>query len=259
MAEEVVIDIDPHTHSEGSYDGKEPIELMIEHLQDIELDAIAITDHDNIEKSVEAAELAEDVEDAVVIPGIEISTKHGHLLGLGIEEEVEPGLSMEESVEKVRDLGGVAIVPHPFQKTRHGALKRRIKDCDAIEVFNAWLFTGFQNRRAKKFANKHDYPKIGASDAHSIGMMGRGYTELTIEGKDSLEEITKEDILEAIEHGGHKVAGKRAPLHKSSYHYLKAMTTKTIFYTDKIVGEGIMKINNLLDNFSYQIRKEENS
>lgn len=255
MSKEVKISIDPHVHSEGSYDGKEPVDLIVEHLQDIKIDAIAVTDHDNIDKSIEAKEISEEFDDVIVLPGIEISTKHGHLLGIGIEEQIDPGLGLNESVKRVREKGGVAIVPHPFQKTRHGALKRRIKDTDAVEVFNAWLFTGFQNRRARKFAEKHDYPRVGASDAHSIGMIGRGYTELTIEGKDTIENVTQEDILEALKEGGHRVKGRRAPLHKSSYHYAKAMVTKTGYYTDKIVGEGIMKVNRLLDNFDYDFTK----
>lgn len=252
MTEGLTIDIDPHVHSEGSYDGKEPVDLILEHLEDISIDVVAVTDHDNIDESLKAARLSEDYEDVMVLPGVEISTRHGHLLGLGIEEEVEPGLSMEESVEKVRELGGVAIVPHPFQKTRHGALKKRIKDTDAIEVFNAWLFTGFQNRRAKKFAEKRGYPKVGASDAHSIGMIGRGYTEITLEDKDDFEDLERQDILDALENEDHEVKGRRAPLRKSSYHYLKSMMTKTAFYTDKIVGDGVMKVNRFLDNFSFK-------
>lgn len=137
MPEEITLTIDPHVHSEGSYDGKEPVDLIVQHLKDMELDAVAVTDHDNIDKSLEAHEISKESEEAFVLPGIEISTKHGHLLGIGVEEEIEPGMSMNESVEEVREKGGVAIVPHPFQKTRHGALKRRIKDCDAVEVFNA--------------------------------------------------------------------------------------------------------------------------
>lgn len=257
MADNLKVTIDPHVHSEGSYDGKEPVELILEHLEDISIDIVAVTDHDNIEKSLEAAELSKGYDDIMVLPGIEVSTKHGHLLGLGVEEEIEPGLGLEETVEKVREKGGVAVVPHPFQKTRHGALKRRIKDADAIEVFNAWLFTGMQNRRARKFAEKNDYPKVGASDAHSIGMMGRGYTEITIEDKEEFEDLEQEDILEALESSKHEVKGRRAPLYKSSYHYLKAMITKTAFYTDKIIGEGLMKVNSAIDNFEYDFRNKD--
>lgn len=87
-------------------------------------------------------------------------------------------------------------------------------------------------------------------------MIGRGYTEVTIEGKESLDDVTEKDILEALKEGGHRVDGRRAPLHKSSYHYVKAMITKTAYYSDKIIGEGIMKVNRLLDTFSYNFKKE---
>jgi predicted metal-dependent phosphoesterase TrpH len=52
------VQIDPHVHSEASYDGHDPVELILEHAADIGLDAVVITDHDVIHASLEAAERA---------------------------------------------------------------------------------------------------------------------------------------------------------------------------------------------------------
>jgi len=223
--------IDPHVHSEGSFDGKEPIELILEHANEIDLDAICITDHDNHHKAVEAVEMAENYDDIIVIPGVEVSTKDGHLLALDVDERITPGKPVNETVEIIHEKGGAAVIPHPFQKSRHGVSKRKIEKGDGLETLNAWFITGYQNRRAKKFANKNDFPEFAGSDAHSIGLIGRAYSELKIEK----ENPGKEDIIKAIKHGDTEVRGRRAPLPKIIYHYVKATVRKTLYYTKKTI------------------------
>lgn len=225
MDSENSVKVDLHVHSEGSYDCSEPVELILEHAHDIDLDALAITDHNNIEKSLEAREKAEGY-DVDVITGVEVSTKNGHLLALGVTEEPEKGQKFMETVEEIREMGGVAVVPHPFQKTRHGVRKSKIKDVDAVEVFNSWLFTGWQNKRAKRFARKNEYPETASSDAHSITMIGRAYTEINTSLTDE-EELSQDKILKAIENGSNHICGRRKPLHSSLWDYTKAMARKT--------------------------------
>ncbi|MDY6779343.1 MAG: phosphoesterase, partial [Halobacteria archaeon] len=73
------------------------------------------SDHDEIDASLRAAELAPEY-GLVGIPGVEVSTADGHLLGVGVEEIPETGEPVEDTIEEVRSLGGIAVVPHPFQK-----------------------------------------------------------------------------------------------------------------------------------------------
>ena len=219
MADQVTVSIDPHVHSEGSYDGHEPVELLLEQASEIGLDGIVVTDHDRIEESLRAAELAPDY-GLVGIPGVEVSTAAGHLLAIGVEERPDPHRPLAETVAAVRDLGGVAVVPHPFQRTRHGVRKRRLTDCDAIEVFNSWVFTGYQNRRAKRFARSHDYPGIAASDAHSATFLGRAYTELAVPDADSKAYLDGERVVRALRAGDAEIHGRRQPLVRSARHYL---------------------------------------
>lgn len=56
----VTVSIDPHVHSDDSYDGHEPVELILEHASEIGLDAVVITDHDVIGESKRAAEIADE-------------------------------------------------------------------------------------------------------------------------------------------------------------------------------------------------------
>jgi predicted metal-dependent phosphoesterase TrpH len=112
MVDPVAFRVDPHVHSAASYDGRNPPELLLEQAAAVGLDAVVITDHDRIGASVRAAELAPEY-GLVGIPGAEISTAHGHLLGIGIEALPGPGRPMEETVEAVRDLGGPRSSPTP--------------------------------------------------------------------------------------------------------------------------------------------------
>lgn len=217
------IRIDPHVHSEDSYDGKEPVELILEHAADIGLDGVIITDHDEIDESLRAAEMASEY-GLVGVPGVEVSTSHGHLLALGVEEKPPKRQPFTDTVERVRELGGAAVVPHPFQVTRHGVKKKRITDCDGVEVYNSWLFTGYRNRRARAFAYQHGYPRLGGSDAHSITTLGRAYTEVDVDGEHG--GVTSDNVISAIKKGDTSIHGRRVPITRSGYHYLKASIRK---------------------------------
>ena len=220
--------IDPHVHSEGSYDGSEPVELILEHAADIGLDGVVITDHDTIHESLRAAELAADY-GLLGIPGVEVSTAHGHLLAVGVEEMPPRREPYADTVDWIRDNGGVAIVPHPFQRTRHGVRKRNIPNVDAIEAFNAWLFTGYKNRRARRFADAYGYPTVAASDAHTIPYVGRAFTEVTIP-EVSRATVTVDDVLDAIRAGSTAVQGRRAPIPMAANHYALGAARKSGYY-----------------------------
>ena len=226
MADTATIRVDPHVHSAASYDGHDPPELLLGQAADVGLDAVVVTDHDRIEASLRAADIAGDY-GLIGIPGAEISTAHGHLLGIGIEELPDPGRPMDETVAAVRDLGGVAVVPHPFQRTRHGARRRVLDavDVDGIETYNAWLFTGYRNLRARAFAHRNGLTSLAGSDAHSVTMVGRAFTEMEFEGRRP-GRISAADVVEAIRNGTTEVHGRRAPIHHCAGHYAKGAGRK---------------------------------
>ena len=226
MTDGVTVRIDPHVHSEGSYDGSEPVELILEQAAEVGLDAVAITDHDTIAESRRAADLASDY-GLVGIPGVEVSTAHGHLLALGVEECPPIGQPLAETVDTVREMGGAAVVPHPFQRSRHGVRKRHLNDCDALEVYNAWLFTGYRNRRARRFAARHGYPGVAGSDAHSANWVGRAYTEVEVDGVNSVAQVDAGDIVHALRDEPADIHGRHAPIHRCAYHYSKCAVRKT--------------------------------
>ena len=203
-----MLSVELHAHSELSYDGRDPVELLLEQAEAVGLDALAVTDHDEIEASLEAAAKAQEY-GLIGIPGMEVSSAAGHVLALGVEELVPAGLDFDETLEHIRELGGIAVVPHPFQKSRHGVAPHvtaeQLASADAIEVYNSRLFTGRSNRQAEAFAEEYDVPKTAGSDAHIAEMIGQATTEV------DAYHPSAEGVLDAVREGRTTVVGKRTP------------------------------------------------
>jgi predicted metal-dependent phosphoesterase TrpH len=198
--------LDPHIHSTYSSDSTASPRDIIKRAKKIGLDAIAIADHNTIKGSLVTIEEAKDFEDFVVVPAMEVSSSKGHIVALGIKEDVEKGLSPEDTIEKIRSLGGIAVAAHPFVSYRDG-LCDNVKelDIDAIETLNSRYIFGYSNWKAKNLAERRNLPEIGSSDAHFIGAIGSCVTEFEAD-------FSYESIIEAILSGKTSVYGDRTPL-----------------------------------------------
>jgi predicted metal-dependent phosphoesterase TrpH len=204
--------VELHAHSAASYDGWDPVERLLDRASDLGLDALAVTDHDEIEASRRAAEVAPEY-GLVGIVGLEVSTAAGHVLALGIEDPVEPGLGFAETLARIREQGGIAVVPHPFQEMRNGVMaaisRDQLAEADAVEVYNSRLVTGWSNCQAKQFARCRDLPMTAGSDAHVAEMVGRAVTLV------DAEERSGASICAAIRAGRTTLRTRRTPFHVS--------------------------------------------
>jgi predicted metal-dependent phosphoesterase TrpH len=203
-----VLSVELHVHSALSYDGRDPVGMLLEQAAAVGLDALAVTDHDEIDASLDAAERAGDY-GLVGIPSMEVSSAAGHVLAFGIEDLVPAGLSFDETLDRIREMGGIAVVPHPFQSSRHGVAPHVSRDqlarADAIEVYNSRLLTGLANRRAERFAAERGLPMTAGSDAHISEMVGQAVTDVRT------DDASVEGILDAIRAGETSVVGQRTP------------------------------------------------
>jgi len=149
---------------------------------------MAITDHN----TVKGAFKKYDIEDFIIIPGIEISTDRGHLLGLGIEDEIK-SRKAEDAIDEIHDKEGIAIIAHPY-RIFSGAIKNfEGLNIDGIETFNARSFPS-QNKRAAKLAENMKKSVTGGSDAHYVWEAGRGYTIVDADSEDEvIEKILKKE------------------------------------------------------------------
>ncbi|MDP1548023.1 MAG: PHP domain-containing protein [Anaerolineales bacterium] len=175
---------DLHIHSIYSHDATTTVRAILKQAADVELDVIAITDHDEVRGSLEAQQLAS-IYGLEVIPGVEVSTREGHLVALFIKTLPPAGMSLIETLDHIGQQGGIAIAPHPFNNLPNslsmesvlGALTNsQVKDVlKGIETHNM----GTQNfdRVARKIAVFLPFAKIASSDAHIYWAIGAGRTE----------------------------------------------------------------------------------
>ena len=203
-----MLSVELHTHSALSHDGRDPVDLLLEQAAAVGLDALAVTDHDEIDASIEAAERAADY-GLVGIVGMEVTTAAGHVLAFGIDDLIPSGLDFGETLDRIHADDGIAVVPHPFQKTRHGVAahvsEEALASADAIEAYNSRLFTGRANRRAERFALRNGLPTTAGSDAHISEMVGQAVTEVDVDERDASA------ILRAVADGRTSVVGRRTP------------------------------------------------
>lgn len=189
----VVLKCDLHVHTNASRDGESPVSEVIAAAKAAGLDAIAITDHDTCDGVLEALKLQES--ELLIIPGVEVSTKQGHLLVLGTTKVLASNEDVLKTISKAKALGAVTIVPHPFHRWRHGVGLRKklaLKEADAIEGLNSRYIIGTANQKAMKKAKKYDKPATAGSDAHNARFVGFGVTEIECETR------SVEAILDAI-------------------------------------------------------------
>ncbi len=166
--------VETHSHTTWSKDSLTSLETILRLCRERDITRIAITDHNTADGALALQQLAPEL----VIVGEEVMTSQGELLAWFLRESVPPGLSPEETIQRLRDQGAVISVSHPFDRLRHGAwrqdqLERIIDKVDAIEVFNARCLYAQDNKRAQQFALAHGLTGSVGSDAHSSPEYGR--------------------------------------------------------------------------------------
>jgi predicted metal-dependent phosphoesterase TrpH len=176
---------DLHIHTTFSDGWPGPVEV-VRRGRRLGLDVIAVTDHDTVEGALWAADYAARLgEGPEVVVGEEVSTRHGHVVGLFLEKRVRPGLSAAATVAAIHEQGGIAFAAHPFWRTRSQAPGRGVHgvgwraadlDFDAIEVENSTPGFGLFNQMAVRLNQDAGLASLGNSDAHILDAMGRSYT-----------------------------------------------------------------------------------
>ena len=197
-----MLKMDSHIHSEYSPDSSSRIDDILKTAEKRNIDIIAISDHNTVDGTAEVMQKTRNT-DILAIPSIEISSTHGHILGFGCEENVPRDLSPQDTIDRIHDLGGLAIIPHPYCFYRHGLLcKSDYNDLkiDAIETKNARFIVGYCNRKAKKLSEKENIPGLGASDAHYWKFVGDCYSSIDCE-KD-IDSVLKAIVKGKVEANG---------------------------------------------------------
>ena len=181
LADRPYVLCDLHMHTEHSHDCAVPVGALLDYAEAQGLGAIAVTDHNVFRGAQEAVESARG-RDLVVIPGEEIKTESGEVIGLFLEREIPRGMSMGDTIAAIREQNGVVYLPHPFDRLHTipdaPTLHRHLAEIDVFEVYNArLLFEGF-NDEALRFARKYNLTMGAGSDAHVLQGVGTGLVRM---------------------------------------------------------------------------------
>lgn len=159
------------------------------------LDLIVITDHNTQDgyhraRDFQARPENDHLHGLTLVPGLEISSREGHILALNITHLIPRGLSAAETVAAIHAAGGLAVAPHPYAwlpglRDFAGVGHRFLElPFDAVETRNStpsefWhnALTGFRNRRRQP-----PLAECGGSDSHFLWAIGRTWTEYAGQG-----------------------------------------------------------------------------
>lgn len=208
---------DLHIHTDHSSDSKNSVKDIIRILRSRGINGAAFIDHNTPDGGREALSLRED--GFLVVPGIEVSSSEGHILALNVRDPIKRDMGVVETIEKIHDLGGIAIAVHPYRAWSGLGEKNVIgMPFDGVETLNA-RSNGRSNSRAVRLADKVALAQVAGSDSHENDTLGQAYTVFP-EGTETVD-----DVIQAILGKKTKVEGR------------SRTRTHTVGYVTKSVSE----------------------
>jgi predicted metal-dependent phosphoesterase TrpH len=187
------VKLDMHGHTYWSKDSQLALADLERAILRAGLDAVCITDHNEIGGALELAARGK----VRVIPGEEIYTSEGEIIGLFLKEKIPARLSPQETIAAIREQGGIVYIPHPLDRFRGSrlrptALAAVLDQVDVLEVFNARNLLAGDNTRAAQLARQHGLRQGAGSDSHTAYEVGHAYVEIA-------EFRTQAELLTALE------------------------------------------------------------
>jgi predicted metal-dependent phosphoesterase TrpH len=212
------------------------------------LDVIAITDHDDVTGALGAREVhARGHYRFAFVPGIEVTTRSGHMLALWVDRPIRSLRPLDETIAAIHAAGGLAVIPHPFSYLTRSVGQRRLERLlrnpdaatrpDAIEVANVSLAGQVTGAKALRL-NRERYrlAETGGSDAHFLEAVGSAYT--LFPGRSAA------DLRRAIEGGrSHGVCGDAVSLRQIGVRRLAQQQVHGLSETPKrVLGPALRRL-----------------
>jgi len=187
--------LDLHVHSRASPDSRLTLDAIAARLPYVGMKGFAVTDHNSIAAHAEIPSIRERYPGFFVIPGVEVSTREGHLLVYGVSDLPPLRAPLAETLEWVSRRNGAAVLAHPFRLSHGvgGKIARRAPIA-AIESVNGHN-SAIANAKAELVAAERHLGSTGGSDVHEIGDVGRAYTEFS----DDIDSV--DGLLDALRRG----------------------------------------------------------
>jgi predicted metal-dependent phosphoesterase TrpH len=199
----MLFSIDFHCHTSVSKDSIISPQQLIRTSIQRNLHRIVVSNHNTITGALAIRSL----DPQRIIVGEEVMTSRGEILAAFVSQEIPPGLSPTETINRLRDQGAFISISHPFDTWRRGSwkledLQEIAQLVDAIEIFNARCMAPKANELATMFAAQHGLPGTAGSDAHAAYEVGAATLQLP-------EFATPEELRQVIWKG--KVQGRLSP------------------------------------------------
>jgi len=142
------------------------------------LDGLAVTEHDKFDPPK--------LTEALILPGLEISSRDGHIIALGLDRPIEAGFRADETIQRIHEQGAIAIIPHPYDPACECVKIAKLKvRPDAVETINAdALSFHISNWLARRDARKFNLPEVAGSDSHIPQTIGDAYTVVESDTRD---------------------------------------------------------------------------
>ena len=192
--------VDLHIHTNFSWDAFSSPKEVVDSAIEKGIDCICIVDHNEVKGATEAMEYAFD-KNILVIPGIEILSLEGDILGINVKKIIPDFLAPEETIQEIKKQGGMAVIPHPFWPLSNLKNNREVLlSADAIEILNADMFR-FINKKALAFSKKYDVAFTAGSDAHRAKFIGRAYLEIP------QNNLSEKEVIEQIKNKTGQIKG----------------------------------------------------
>jgi predicted metal-dependent phosphoesterase TrpH len=165
------------------------IEQLVAEARSTGLDGICLTDHNHRWDPSEIEALRQK-HGFLILRANEITTDQGDILVLGLEEDIQGLIRLQDLRRKVLDAQGYMIAAHPFRgfltfgigylglTPEKASLRPIFQEVDAVEVMNSRV-SETENQFAAQVAEILGLSVIGGSDAHKPGEVGRFATRFT--------------------------------------------------------------------------------
>jgi predicted metal-dependent phosphoesterase TrpH len=231
-----VLNVETHCHNVFSnhknYASRMPfdcgvtIEEQLEKAIHQKIDVMFVTNHNTLDGYSQILEYKKNhakYRNIRIYPAEEITINNkGHVLAYGIEKEVGPGMTLDETLDEIRQQNGVSCAAHPFAVSN--GIREYAKRCDIIESFNSNNIDFFSNLIAEKFAKENNLVSIAGSDSHVKSTIGRSVNK--VESENNID-----SILEKLRKGKFTIEksdyASKEEMHEHA-HYIISLSRQTI-------------------------------
>lgn len=195
-------DLHVHTRHDGWGDGNDAVAEILRFVEEgSDLDLVAVTDHDSTEAARAGRALHPRGEYRFdFLPGVEVTTRSGHLLCYFLGEIVDvPSLrSLAWTSRYIHHHNGICVLAHPvyppwLQRSLQRDDSRALRMVEAVEVINGGLSATAQVRLDRLGATLAGRCSLtGNSDSHHKESIGSVFTEFPGRSLDDFVQAVRE-------------------------------------------------------------------